>query len=402
MTVLEIVEGYTASAVGTQTDGFVDGPSYFAVSLIEGQAVAIRATRLATPGLDPVLSVIGTNGDISSPLAVNDDECEATVDSLIVYRAPVSGQHFLRVEDRLGFNTGPFALTVDVYEPHDVNELEPNDSLPGEDLSGLLVEGAFPTGDSTDIYHPVTTIDSTRVAVQVLSWEVSPYPTSGARARMTIYDPAQLIVHETADGTELFDPAVYLDAADLGYIELASTGEEDTGYWLNIRPHIVINEVLHDESNGWMGGYVELFGEAGYPLTGCHLKGKAYENGQPVLVFDIDLTSYALSPAGYFTLAHDSLVPGSGPPTIFSNLVIEDQSASFTTIGIVLECGGAKVDAVCYRGNELSECEGSPMPDFSGIPMGRGFHIDTNQNDSDFITQIEPSPWSRNLTEVGQ
>lgn len=402
MTVLEVVEGYSEVSVGTQVDGFVDGPTFFSVNLVQGDVVSIRAERLATPGLDPVVSLIGTNGDITSPLAENDDECEAGVDSLIVYRAPVSGEYFIRVKDRLGFNTGPFSLTVNPYAPEDVVENEPNDSLPGGYLFGRLARGTFSTGDSTDIYHPYGTMDSTRVAVQVLAWEVSPYETSGAKARMTIYDPAQIALYETSDGTELFDPVIYVDAADLGYIELVATGGEETLYWLNTRPHIVINELLHDEVNGWMGGYVELFGEPGYPLDGCHLKGKVFEAGVPSVVFDIDLGAHALSPSGYFTLAHDSLVPGSGPSNIDSDLVVDDSSSTYTTIGIVLECGGSKVDAVCYRGNELAECEGNPMPDVAGSAMGRGFHIDTNRNEVDFMEQIEPSPWARNLTEVAR
>ena len=30
----------------------------------------------------------------------------------------------------------------------------------------------------------------------------------------------------------------------------------------------------------------------------------------------------------------------------------------------------------------------------------RGFHVDTDRNNLDFMPQIEPSPWARNLTEV--
>jgi hypothetical protein len=54
---------------------------------------------------------------------------------------------------------------------------------------------------------------------------------------------------------------------------------------------------------------------------------------------------------------------------------------------------------VCYRGTDLPICGATAAPDTEAA-IGRGFHIDTDDDAADFLPQLEPSPWARNLTEV--
>jgi hypothetical protein len=104
-------------------------------------------------------------------------------------------------------------------------------------------------------------------------------------------------------------------------------------------------------------------------------------------------------PLGYFFLAHDDLVPGAGPGNIDPLLAIDDPAGAYETISLSLRCESVILDAVCYRGNSLSECEGAAAPDTTAA-IGRGLAIDTNDNARDFLPQVEPSPWAANHTEV--
>ena len=68
---------------------------------------------------------------------------------------------------------------------------------------------------------------------------------------------------------------------------------------------------------------------------------------------------------------------------------------------VQLWCGVSRVDAVQYRGINIGDGEGEvAVEPPSGKSIGRGFHADSDDNASDFMEQIEPSPWMRNLTEV--
>ena len=124
--------------------------------------------------------------------------------------------------------------------------------------------------------------------------------------------------------------------------------------------------------------------------------------GTGLPVFTISLAGKVLGPYGYFVLVHDGLVPGAptDPNDWYPTLEISDPSNLYTSLGVILQCGGTTLDTVCCRGNALSECEGPAAVDVPGESIGRGHHIDTDNNYQDFLLQLEPSPWMGNLNEV--
>jgi hypothetical protein len=391
-------------------------------------------------------------------LAENDDESAATVNPRLVYRAQTAGQYFLVVRDRLGFNVGDFELHVHRFEPQQCLELEPepppppqsppppeNDTLAtAEQLAHRLMRGTVAAPGDVDLYDPsaLPILSTARppteeLLVQVIAQDVSPYATSGADTRLSIYSPGathppepQSLVDATPLSAWSPDPALYVARGDLGYIAVENEGPENTAYWLNIRPAVVISEVYHDEATGWMASFVELQGKEGFDLgTGasagagsgsgagagsgsgagagaCRLVawGATASSGRlPDPLFDVDLSGRVIGPGGYHVVAHDDLVPGVPAGEAVSELaILEDPADPYTTLAIVLECGGAALDAVCYRGSALPECEGQAAVDTgpSGQSIGRGYLIDTDRNGEDFIPQVEPSPWARNHTEV--
>lgn len=414
---IEVLPGYTSITIPSDVQAeVVDGPVYFEVELAEGEIFSARALRDPWTFLDPVLKVIGPQGDPHSPIAENDDENEATVNSLVVYMAPLSGKYFIEVSDRLGFNTGGFTLSLNHFSPEQYTESSnANDTFgSAEPISHRVVKGGFDEGDERDIFAPqVQALELPSaphlVAVEIVALSVSPYETSGAEVVLRVYDSAQTLIEEQHTGTYSPDPIIYISPSALGYIEVENQGPSTTVYWLSLRPAVVINELHHDETTGWMAGFVELFGPPGQSLDNCLLAGRARDPdgapGESEEVFSIDLTGKILNPAGYLVIARDELVPGCGPADIDERLVIEDPDppgSPYSSIGIFLECGEEVVDGYCYRGNEIPGCEGEPGADITATSVGRGFVFDRNENSIDFIEQIEPNPWGGNLTEVAK
>jgi hypothetical protein len=460
---LKILPGYEDILLGSITPGHLDGPTgpeVYAVDLVAGDVIRARVLRDPFSYIDPVLSLHspgGSSGGGSGPnpqpvmpelLAENDDESAATVNPRIVYRAQTSGQYFLQVRDRLGFNVGDFELHVHRFEPEQCLELEPepplsqpplpstrNDTIASAELlADRLARGTMVDSADIDIYDPSalpilsgSLPPTEELLVQVIAQDVSPYATSGADTRLTIYSPAathppdpQSLVDATPISAWSPDPALYVARSDLGYIAVENEGPDNTAYWLNVRPAVVINEVYHDEATGWMASFVELQGKQGFDLgTGasagagsgagagaCRLVawGATASSGPlPDPLFDVDLTGRVIGPNGYHVIAHDDLVPGVPAGEAVPELsIVEDPANPYTTIAIELQCGGAPLDAVCYRGSALPECEGQAAVDTgpSGQSIGRGYLIDTDRNSEDFIPQNEPSPWARNYSEV--
>jgi hypothetical protein len=176
-----------------------------------------------------------------------------------------------------------------------------------------------------------------------------------------------------------------------------------------VRPWLVINELrlwpdpaATTQAAAYHGAFVELYGEpqpgtgVGLPLSGCELQllvdGAAYQ----VLALD----AHHLTEWGYLVLAHDDSVPGVGAPQVAPALAFPLGSAGHHAVQ--LWCDGALLDAVQLTGTLTQGGEGTPLspPASPDIAMGRGFHLDTGDNHRDFLEQIEPSPWSRNLSEV--
>jgi hypothetical protein len=408
---LTIASGVETATIPSDTTATIDdGPIYFAVDLSQGEVFSARTTRRPWTFLDTVLEVAGPDGDFLDPLAENDDECEATTNSLVVYRAPSTGRYYLKISDRLGINSGELTLSLRHYAPQRaVENTTPNDTIQNaEIITERVVRGSFGTGDATDVYDvqavtfPPT---SSLVAVEVVAKAVSPFETSGADVVLRVYDAAETLVAEQSVGTYSADPVLYVDLSDVAYIEVGNEGGPQTGYWLTLRPAVIINEIHHDEATGWEAGFVELAGPPGHLLDGCQLVGRVKDTTETSDAFTIDLSGKALNPTGYLVIAHDSLVPGTGPENIDETLSLRDPEppgAPYTSIGIFLECAGSVLDAYCYRGTDIDGCEGSAGNDKTATSMGRGHFIDRDENDVDFMEQLEPSPWARNLTEVAR
>jgi hypothetical protein len=400
---LTIDPGFTDATVPSEIPGQIDGsgPVRYGVVLTAGQVLRARVIRNPYTNLDPVLSVHGPGWNPAVPaVAESDDESAATLNARVIYQAPVGGLYFLEVRDRLGFNTGAYTLSLAWYEPEgsvEVGDAPPNPTGAPE-LDSRLLRGGFGEGDAIDVYTAAALPPVDRIAVQVIAQDLSPYATSGADVLLELLGDATSL-GALATGTEGLDPVLYVSTGELAFIRLTSEGLSRTTYWLNVRPAIVINELQHDEATGWVGGFVELFGESGASLESCGLEGQAHDGMAASEVFAIDLTGQTLGPAGYFVLAHDDLVPGAGEGTVFPGLAITDPTTPYGTIGIALRCAGVIQDAVCYRGTDLPICGATAAPDTEAA-IGRGFHIDTDDDAADFLPQLEPSPWARNLTEV--
>ncbi|MDY0003792.1 MAG: hypothetical protein RBU30_21015, partial [Polyangia bacterium] len=247
-----------------------------------------------------------------------------------------------------------------------------------------------------------------RVLVQIIARDVSPFETSGATVLMQIFDPLGGPGPVISQAAFSPDPALYVDATALGFIALYNDGLDNTTYWLNLRPQVVINEIFHDEERAWEASFVELHGEPGLDLSECRILAHAADSGGPIgdPLFDIPLSGRSVGPLGYHVVGHDELVPGVTADNAVSELSIYDPAGVYTDIAVVLYCNSMALDAVCYRGGNLPVCEGSPAQDTAprglapGQSIGRGFHVDTDRNSLDFIPQVEPSTWQRNYSEV--
>jgi hypothetical protein len=114
----------------------------------------------------------------------------------------------------------------------------------------------------------------------------------------------------------------------------------------------------------------------------------------------IDLSSKSLTPAGYYVVARDDSVPGTGTENISDLLAFPLRSTG--AHAVQLWCGGYLLDAVQLTGAAGHGGEGAPLtpPALTTTAMGRGFRFDTGDNARDFLEQLEPSPWARNVSEV--
>jgi hypothetical protein len=405
---LQVTSGYTTVAIPSDTANLAIAmpgqQRYHGVYLAKGEVLRARVSADPVLYLDPVLELLDPEGDpTAEPVAYNEDEHAATDDALIVYQAPATGTYFLRVSDRLGIETGLYTLSVAYYEPEDEYEVEPNNNPNYPDtMTGRLLKGDFNSLHYPQEFYDVeTTVPGTRLAVQIIAWSVSPYETSAGDVAMWVIDPGWTKYFESLSGAESPDPMVWVDATDLGTIFIWNESAiENTVYWINLRPRVVINEVFHDEVNDWTASFVELYGEPGASLAGCNLLGKVHDGSIESTVFDISLDGSHLLESGYYVVAHDDLVPGAGPPHI--NPELEIPNGSYVSVAVMVACGGTTLDVLCWRGDDITGCEGTAVDDATtfGNALGRGFFIDTDDNAADFLPQPEPSPWSRNLREV--
>ncbi len=401
-------------------DGYyLDGPDRFSIMLEQGDVIKARAKREIWSSIDLVLGVYAGGSSIVDPLIENDDESAATVDALVVFQAPETGMYFLYVRERWSDSfTGDYRLLVDYYVPTSLQEMSTitdpdsnDDSLHATQLgvasSSWHVRGEFQTAnpaDTSDFYR-VTGANDVPLALQIVARDVSPADISSAEVTLVLYgdsvanvlDPSTYTIysHEGVDPMMyLILPASYTDL--LIEVVRAPSCPVNTTYWLNVRPALVINEVMFDHDNGFYGSFVELHGEPFASLAGCEL----------VLESDITVTipligsdsglPYNLTEYGYLVVAYDTGTPGVDSEHVKPELELNGPDQT-----VQLWCGISRVDAVQYRGINTGEGEGAvAIEPPSGNSIGRGFHADSDDNASDFMEQLEPSPWMRNLTEV--
>ncbi len=402
-------------------DGYyLDGPDRFSIMLEQGDVIKARAKREIWSSIDLVLGVYAGGSSIVDPLIENDDESAATVDALVVFQAPETGMYFLYVRERWSDSfTGDYRLLVDYYVPTSLQEMstitdpDSNDdsfhaTLLGAAGSSWYIRGEFQTAnpaDTSDFYR-VSDAAGIPLALQIVARDVSPADISTAEVSVVLYgDDITNVLTPTIYSHEGVDPMMYVSVpsnfANL-FIEVvrAPGSPVNTTYWLNVRPALVINEVMFDHDNDFYGSFVELHGEPFASLANCELVLE--EDGVPAppiaLTDSLSALPYSFTEYGYLVVAHDSGTPGVGPEHIKEELV-------FTAAGIdqavQLWCNGVLIDAVQYRGSTGGGGENNPAVEPpSGKSLGRGFHADSDDNANDFMEQIEPSPWMRNLTEV--
>jgi hypothetical protein len=409
LAVLEITPTYDPVTIPDEIVDFLDVPHRYGVTLQAGEVLRARVVRDHWTLIDPVLSLYAVGNNPAVPLIENDDESLATRNSRVVFQAPVNGVYFLVVRDRLGFNQGGFTLSLDYYVPTSLLETSPitapDSSLDrgtATDLGapglGTTVRGRFQNaGDLVDVYR-VTTNEGDRLAVSVAARSVSPAERSTADVTVRVYsEPVGPPLAVSTVSVEHPDPIVYVTAqGNELWIEVERPAESlaETTYWLTVRPWLVINEFLHDETTEWLGGFVELLGEPGASTEGCSVSLVA----DGAVVADVPLQHgalaepYAIDPLGYLVVAHDDLVAGVDSIHVQPNLVVDDPNGLYTDLVVQLRCNEALLDEVQYRGGAL--------PDQPGVALGRGFGISTGNAAQDFRPQLEASPWFQNVSEV--
>jgi len=399
---------------------FLDGPDRFTIELDQGDVIKARARREIWSSIDLVLGIYGSGTSLADPLIENDDESAATVDSLVVFQAPETGMYFLYVRERWSDSfTGDYRLQVDYHTPTSLKEMptitDPDSN--GTDLQATLlgpaeaswhIRGQFQTAtpaDTSDFYR-IAGATGVPLALQIVARDVSPADISTAEVSLVLYgDSAADVITPVFYSHEGVDPMAYVTLPgafnDLLIEVVRAPGcPVNTTYWLNVRPALVINEVMFDHANGFYGSFVELYGEPFASLAGCELV--LVDDGvsaPPIpLEFGDPPEPYVLTDYGYQVVGHDTGVPGVDDEQVKAELAF---SASGADQAVQLWCDTALVDAVQYRGSPGGGGEGAPATEPpSGKSIGRGFHADSDDNASDFLEQIEPSPWMRNLTEV--
>ena len=407
---LQILSGATqiVGLLPRTISGYVDGAQLYSIDLVQGQVLRARASCNPVLYLDPTLAIYAPGGSYTSAaLAENEDEHAATEDALIVYQAPESGTYYLVVQDRLGFEVGLFTLALDYF--HLVDPSDPMDSGnnisrgTADPMTGPVIRGSIDLSQSPRWYEvqPSAKPAAARTAVQIIARSVSPFETSASDVLLQLYNSLTSLDSSNI-GTESLDPVLYVDTASLTHIVVENdlNGLGSTTYWVNLRPWVVINEVYHDEVNDWEASFVELYGEPGVQMSSCNLVGMVSDGAQESEVFNISLDGSTILESGYYVVAHDDLVPGAGTPHINTDLKI--LNGPYASVGVFLECDNTTIDRLCWRGSHLTGCIEGAVPDATtiGNSLGRGYHVDTNDNLQDFLPQPEPSPWNRNLREV--
>ncbi|MBU1534962.1 hypothetical protein KKF84_06560 [Myxococcota bacterium] len=405
--VVNVVPGFSSIDFGDEFSMVhIASPVYFSMNLMAGEIFKAHANEEPGSVLDLVITVAGANADFdSTPLAKNDDESFGTWDSLMVFQAPETGTYYLRISDRLGINNGYFHFIYDEYRDSGLfNELEPNETRGmGSQVVGTdLIWGRISSVGDMDCYALELSWRDKNVRVNVVARELSPYTVSGAKVGLHLFDDTTEIDYKemTLDNV---DPDLF--GSGIHYVCVENLSEdENTFYFLNVTPNLVINEVGHYEDANSIGNFIEIAGEP-IQLSGCSLKGLGEMTGSvsPDTLFEIALMDgsvpLTMTADGYLVIAHDSMVPGTGGAYISSDLVIPP---GYQTVSIQLKCDETVIDELCYGIIGAEICQTSAIASSSGEVLGRGHFIDTNDMEWDFIPQIEPSPWERNLTEVSR
>ena len=418
----ELLVQSTATDIGLPWDDqyFLSGPERFAITLNQGDVIKARASREIWSSIDLVLGIYGNGSSVNNPLIENDDESAATVNPLAVFQAPADGMYFLYVRERWSDTfTGDYRLQVDYYTPTSLQEMtdindpdsnndDLNPTILGPVAASWHIRGEFQTAnpaDTSDFYR-VEGATGVPLALQILARDVSPADISTAEVSVLLWgDDTANAVTATIYSHEGVDPMMYVTlpanfANLLIEVVRAPGSPENTTYWLNVRPALVINEVMFDHDNLFYGSFVELHGEPFASLAGCELV--LVDDGvsaPPIPLLGSDSGDpYVLTEYGYLVVAHDTGAPGVDSEHVKPELVFTDTGVDQA---IQLWCNATLMDAVQYRGSTGGGGESNPATEPpSGKSIGRGFHADSDDNANDFMEQIEPSPWMRNLTEV--
>jgi hypothetical protein len=157
-----------------------------------------------------------------------------------------------------------------------------------------------------------------------------------------------------------------------------------------------ISEVQYDWPSSDDGHvFVELFGPAGFDLTGYSLVGVNGSGGDTTN--QVDLTGFAIPADGFLVVADRT----GGGTTFVANADVTDQNFDLQNgpDSVQLLAGSVVIDAVGYGSFGSSTVfagEGSPASGVSpGASIARRFaDVDTDDNSADFVALATPTPGS--------
>lgn len=167
------------------------------------------------------------------------------------------------------------------------------------------------------------------------------------------------------------------------------------------RAGVTISEILYDADGPDDGKtFVELFGPAGFSLTGWSLEGVNGSGGGRTHFVDLSSLTF---PADGFLVVADSKAGASAIPG--ADFLVPDFDLQNGPDSLVLFAGSVVADAVGYGAfgaGDVFAGEGLPAPDVSaGYSLARRYaDLDTGDNATDFVPLANPTPGTGTLGEA--